>query len=73
MKDAESKNGRLGAFPYVDALKNSQPGLTKREYFAIMALQGLCAGRTEYEKPGANIKQAVELADQLLEALSTQD
>lgn len=73
MKNAVSKNGSLGAFPYLDALQNSQPGLTKREYFAIMAFQGLCAGRTEYEKPGANIQQAVELADQLLEALSSKD
>ena len=45
-------------------------GLTKREYFSITIMQGLCAGRTEYEQPGADVKYAVQLADQLLKELS---
>ena len=44
-------------------------GLTKREYFAGLAMQGLCAGRTEYENPMCDVKRAVELADLLLKEL----
>ena len=44
-------------------------GLTKREYFSIMLMQGLCSGRTEYEQPGAEAEEAVRLADHLLEEL----
>lgn len=29
---------------------NGTPGLTKREYFAVMAMQGICA-RGMYERP----------------------
>ena len=44
-------------------------GLTKREYFAVTLMQGLCSGRTEHEQPGADAKYAVELADSLLKEL----
>lgn len=46
--------------------------LTKREYFAAKALQGLCAGRTEYENPMVDVSKAVELADLLLNALGNE-
>lgn len=62
------KNGDQTAF----ACCNEQDimyGLTKREYFAGLAMQGLCAGRTEYENPMCDVKKAVELADLLLKEL----
>lgn len=62
------KNGNEPAF----AAMNEQDiihGLTKREYFAGLAMQGLCAGRTEYENPMCDVKKAVELADLLLKEL----
>lgn len=43
------------------------PGLTKREFFAAMALQGLLAsGKPGYDAEG----QAVEMADLLILALN---
>ena len=53
------------AFPYsVD----DESGLSKREYFAAMALQGIMAsGKALPADPG---KMAVIFADQLIEALN---
>lgn len=50
--------------------QNEHIGLTKREYFAAKALQGLCAGRTEYENPMIDVTMAVKLSDLLLKALA---
>jgi hypothetical protein len=44
------------------------PGLTKREYFAAMALQGLLADNTYNTDVAANV--AVDFADLLIEALN---
>ena len=71
MDKVDMENKDLGAFASVDS-DYLQHGLTKREYFAAMALQGLCAGRTEYEQPGADAKYAVQLADHLLKALANE-
>lgn len=50
-------------------------GLTKREYFAGLALQGLCANYLRDNITGWEIKtydaEAVELADELLKQLET--
>lgn len=54
-------------------------GLTKREYFAAMALQGLCANHTwtdhliedDWEKYKQRLTSgSVEIADSLIEALN---
>jgi len=46
-------------------------GLTKREYFAAMALSGMCYGRKLSETPEAALtKKAVKMADALIEALN---
>jgi hypothetical protein len=45
------------------------PGLTKREYFAAMALQGMLA-RGTYRPGGANAADAVREADLLIAALN---
>lgn len=51
-----------------------QPGLTKREYFAAMAMQGIIAnnhhGPDEYVKQAA--REAVQYADALIEQLNKQ-
>jgi hypothetical protein len=66
-------NANRPAYPLVINHETHQPfdGLTKREYFAAMAMQGLlasCAGEHEY--PIADkIARAVEMADALLSEL----
>jgi len=50
------------------------PGLTKREYFAAMAMQGYCGG--EYTGQSGKPKDemarwSVEMADALIKALNT--
>jgi hypothetical protein len=44
-------------------------GLSKREYFAGLALQGLLAGRTTNDSATLFASRAVELADQLIKKL----
>lgn len=51
------------AFPVADYSN----GLSKREYFAALAMQGLSTGNTM--SPRDTAKSAVELADRLLEEL----
>lgn len=50
------------AFPYQESL-----GITKREYFAAIALQGILASGSNIEDPAA---EAVHLADWLIDTLS---
>ena len=47
-------------------------GLTKREYFAAMAMQGLCANSIpgNHHKPEVLCKDAVEYADTLIKELN---
>jgi ribosomal protein L7/L12 len=58
-------NGELQAFP--DEYTN---GLTKREYFAALALQGELANESAPAPYDLRAKWAVEAADELLKALS---
>lgn len=45
-------------------------GLTKREYFAGLALQGLCANQfLDYKSPKETVRKAIDLADFLLSEL----
>lgn len=70
-----STDGNEQAFDYY-------PGLTKREYFAVMVMQGILAGNppdivNEAEKQGLLTKDAValislEFADALIAALNTE-
>jgi len=46
----------------------NNPGLTKREYFAAMALQGFLASNAAPER--RNVRIAVELADMLVAELN---
>lgn len=42
---------------------------TKRDYFTAMAMQGLLAGRTEYEDPQSGLQTAIESADFIIDKL----
>lgn len=42
---------------------------TKKDYFTAMAMQGLLAGRTEYEDPQSGLQKAIESADFIIEQL----
>ena len=60
------------AFPGVNLNGGQEVGLTKREYFAAVALEGLLAQETEdwrFDKPEQAAKRAVTYADALLAAL----
>ena len=56
------------AFASTDAKTFANYGLTKREYFASMTLQGLLADG-HYASAGVT-KRAVDLADELIKALN---
>lgn len=59
------------AFPYEGAISVAFAGLTKREYTAIAAMQGLSANEGLKDSPAQVIaKLAVEQADALIERLN---
>lgn len=65
------------AFPtddyFDEKITNTLPGLTKREYFASLALQGiLSAGDAESDPPHILAEYAVECAERLIDALNKQ-
>jgi hypothetical protein len=69
---AEIKDGDQAAFACPEAeLSHGSFGLTKREYFAGLALQGILAGSAGSVAPGASVMAAaaITLADALLEEL----
>lgn len=67
------ENGQELAFPFVETREMQGEsisfGLTKREHFAAMAMQGLVAAPGAYTV-NARAALAVECADALLRALS---
>lgn len=74
------KNGKQGAFACVDSQKKYlQEGLTKREYFAGLAMQGLLAnhefikgGSFDFKSRGTEERLSsisTKLADELLKQL----
>lgn len=74
MSDEAVRNGLRGAFATPNLSRSDggmewgESGLTKREYIATMALQGLCAGNPEATYFNAAF-HAVRHADELLKAL----
>lgn len=64
-------NGNESAFP-AQQFTGSTKGLTKREYFAAMTMQGLCASPYSSSNED-NAKEAVGAADALITALSNTD
>lgn len=57
---------------YEDDLQIPKPliGLTKREYFAAMAMQGILAGRNTYLLPEYVAAESIAQADALIEKLN---
>lgn len=66
-------NGEKGAFACIDE-KYIQDGLTKREYFAGLAMQGICAGYQGNKTMSWSqvAYKSVVLADELLKQLEEQ-
>lgn len=64
------ENSKKGAFAAL-GLNIDQSGLTKREYFAAMAMQGLCinANSIDYTEIKVIATTAVTMADALLKQL----
>lgn len=69
-------NGKQQAFPstrkYIDGnteVINIQFGLTKREYFAGLIMQGLIAKEGVFIDTDISSKKAIEVADELLKQL----
>ena len=75
LKLTRMKNGKLPAYPNaIDVLVHGKEGLTKREYFSAMAMQGLVANNFSPNgfQNGSEIelmKVAVSCADALLAEL----
>lgn len=72
-KAIKEGNGQAFPVPATDKYPCIE-GLTKREYFAAMAMQGLCAGVTKYviNNPTTYANEAIIIADMLLDALHPQ-
>lgn len=78
MENLETKNKDRSTFPTMEAnehvgLTGKEDGLTKREYFAGLAMQGYCGGEFTGQSgmPTKTIaKWAVKMADDLLVELS---
>lgn len=69
-------NGEHAAFGHAAYSEHgsvtANPGLTKREYFAAMAMSGILAGRLEPTPQEIVAIAAVEHADELIERLNEQ-
>jgi len=56
------KNSDQTAFPIVgSAFSNNYKGLTKREYFAAMAMQGILSNPSETDVTSTHIRNVLEL------------
>ena len=60
------ENGKQKAHPFINKNGDAEQGLTKREYFAGLAMQGLVDRHINYE---VIAEHAVEYADALLKEL----
>lgn len=56
----------------VGYVSESTSGLTKREYFAGLAMQGLCSHSGDYHQPEHLAQDAIMYADALLAELEKQ-
>ena len=68
------KNADMAAYPQTpefDLDNKAYSGLTKREIFAMHAMQGLCANSIpgSHTRPNNLTREAIEYADKLLAAL----
>jgi hypothetical protein len=65
------KNAKQMAFPTQVVNGELHTGLTKREYFAAMAMQGLISKQGELNNAEIRARMAVIHADELLKALES--
>lgn len=67
------ENGKQGAFACVDSQKQYlQEGLTKREYFAAMAMQGVVNRLAQSDIERKRLAEwSVKMADEILKELET--
>lgn len=63
------KNSDNSAFP-ISEVDSDQTGLTKREYFAGLAMQGMLAANDTYSTPEMIARRSLEYADMLLRGLN---
>lgn len=60
-------------FAATHGIHDCSPGLTKRELFAAMAMQGLCSNQLTFKRDGVTDEEiarwSVQQADALLDAL----
>ena len=71
-KETVKEKGNRPAFPS-ETNNNFYLGLTKREYFAVLAMQGYCGGEFTGQSgmsPESIAKWSVEMADALLTELN---
>lgn len=64
-------NAKQSAFPRTYNRGSAESGLSKREYFVALAMQGLCFGTmSSYPEFAIEIaRQAIRIADETLKAL----
>ena len=67
-----NKNDSVYPCGYKNANAN-QMGLSKREYFAVMAMQGLLAGADFNMQLNELVLQSLSCADALIKALNAED
>lgn len=65
-------NEPMNPLPSLRSLSEGYNGLTKREYFAGLAMQGLCACSTVEADNDYLTFCSVKIADKLIEALNKQ-
>jgi hypothetical protein len=67
--ESENENGKQPAFAMLDPNGSyAQYGLSKREYFASLAMQGFTAGNNLSDK--VTVACSIKLADELLKQLA---
>lgn len=70
-KTDRNDSAYLGVYKTKNGLNRNCPGLTKREYFAALALQSMIAGSQGLQITAKQFgDNSVELADSLIQALN---
>jgi hypothetical protein len=64
-------NGQQPAFHQTTDCTGNMKGLTKREYFAAIALQGVITLANGTESPAEMVKLSIVLTDELLKQLES--
>ena len=68
----ENGNNLIHSFNNDEYSEGNFVGLTKREYFAGLAMQGICASNGWEQSMDGIVKASVEMADKLLKELEKQ-